>query len=205
MRVLVLAILSLTTNVLGDLGDSEFCFRDDVYEVKVTCGQSQSDCRYGGWTSGELRTGWESGSLKVRVGVTSAWPSAKAVRARFFCSVQGRSQDLVPGGGTHFGGGRPLIFRLRPQITRVPPYVLWATPGFRGGVPHPWLRPWLSTNEVDSTAPSGNPPACPNNDFPPFSPTKCIHIVIGNVAFSNRAATCTVPLLLHFATRTSAN
>ena len=47
---------------------------------------------------------------------------------------QGRSQDLVSGGPTHFGGGgRPPIFRLRPQITRVPPYVLLATPGFRGG------------------------------------------------------------------------
>ena len=47
--------------------------------------------------------------------------------------MQGRSQDLVSGGGTHFGGGRPPIFRLRPQITRVPPYVFLATPGFRGG------------------------------------------------------------------------
>ena len=38
------------------------------------------------------------------------------------------------GGPTYFGGGaRPPIFRLRPQITRVPPYVLLATPGFRGG------------------------------------------------------------------------
>ena len=37
------------------------------------------------------------------------------------------------GGPTHFGGARPPIFRLRPQITRVPPYVLLATPGFRGG------------------------------------------------------------------------
>ena len=48
---------------------------------------------------------------------------------------QGRSQDLVSGGGGHpfRGGGRPPIFRLRPQITRVPPYVLLATPGFRGG------------------------------------------------------------------------
>ena len=45
--------------------------------------------------------------------------------------TQGRSQDLVSGGGTHFGGGRPPIFRLRPQITRVPPYVLLATLGFR--------------------------------------------------------------------------
>ena len=49
---------------------------------------------------------------------------------------QGRSQDLVSGGPHPFrggGGARPPIFRLRPQITRVPPYVLLATPGFRGG------------------------------------------------------------------------
>ena len=49
---------------------------------------------------------------------------------------QGRSQDLVSGGGTHFGGrgARAPIFRLRPQITRVPPLMyLWLPPDFGGG------------------------------------------------------------------------
>ena len=50
--------------------------------------------------------------------------------------AQGLSQDLVSGGEAspiRGGGGRPPIIRLRPQITGVPPYVLLATPGFRGG------------------------------------------------------------------------
>ena len=64
--------------------------------------------------------------------------SSLALPFRAVRCPQGRSQDLVSGGAPISGGGRPPIFRLRPQITRVPPYVLLATPGFRGGRP-PWL------------------------------------------------------------------
>ena len=57
--------------------------------------------------------------------------------SRTECVIQGRSQDLVSGGPHPFRGGRPPIFRLRPQITRVSPFVLLATPRFRGGAPPP--------------------------------------------------------------------
>ena len=47
-------------------------------------------------------------------------------------------------GGTHFGGGAdPLFFALRPQITRVPPYVLLATPFWPGPPAPPLATPLL--------------------------------------------------------------
>ena len=52
--------------------------------------------------------------------------------------VKGVARIWFRGGGHPFRGGGPTpYFRLRPQITRVPPYVLLATPGFRGGRPPP--------------------------------------------------------------------
>ena len=48
--------------------------------------------------------------------------------------MQGRSQDLVSGGGHPFRGGPdPLFFASDPKSQGSPPYVLLATPGFRGG------------------------------------------------------------------------
>ena len=73
------------------------------------------------------------GSQKIFFGGSRHIQALHLSRSPGSHSEQGRSQDLVSGGGTHFGGGRPPIFRLRPQITRVPPYVLLATSGFRGG------------------------------------------------------------------------
>ena len=76
---------------------------------------------------------------------------------------RGRIQDLATGGGTHFGGGRSTISRLRPQITRVPPYVLLATPGFRGGraplypPPGPPYYFWVPPDFAPPPAPQATP------------------------------------------------
>ena len=49
-------------------------------------------------------------------------------------AAQGRSQDLVSGGGTHFGGGGdPLFFASDPKSQGSPLMYFWLPPDFGGG------------------------------------------------------------------------
>ena len=69
--------------------------------------------------------------------VLSCAPKGECRKAVWMCLRQGRSQDLVSGGGTHFGGPDPLFFVSDPKSQGSPLMYFWLPPDFGGGAGPP--------------------------------------------------------------------
>ena len=107
------------------------------------------------WIPVEAGTG-RSGQLRSHSQRSRNLPHLPISRFAHACRdctlYQGRSQDLVSGGGGEPISGGGATHYVSPQTPnhKGPPYVLLATSGFRGGAPPPLATPLPCTHHIET-------------------------------------------------------